>query len=61
MRVSHVVKGARTVIAELALLFGRALRQTPQYWLNLQPTYDLKAAEAAISERLEAVSELAPA
>ncbi len=61
MRVSHVVKGARPVIAELALLFGRALRQTPQYWLNLQATYDLKAAEAAISERLEAVSELAPA
>lgn len=61
MRISHVVKGTPPVTAELALLFGRALRQTPQCWLNLQATYDLKAAEAAISERLEAVSELAPA
>jgi antitoxin HigA-1 len=61
MRISHVVKGTRPVTAELALLFGRALRQTPQYWLNLQAAYDLKAAEAAISGRLEAVSELVPA
>ena len=61
MRISHVVKGTRPVTAELALLFGRALRQTPQYWLNLQATYDLKATEAAISRRLEADVELAPA
>ena len=31
MRISHVVKGARPVTAELALLFGRALGQSPQY------------------------------
>ncbi len=36
MRISHVLKGARLVTAELALLFGRALGQSPQYWLNLQ-------------------------
>ena len=40
-----MVKGTRPVTAELALLFGRALRQTPQYWLNLQAAYDLKAAD----------------
>lgn len=60
MRISHVVEGTRPVTAELALLFGRALRQTPQYWLSLQAAYDLKAAEAAMSGRLAAVSELAP-
>ncbi len=42
-------------------MFGRALRQTPQYWLNLQVAYDLKVAAAAISSRWAAVSELAPA
>ena len=36
MRVSHIVKGTRPVTAELALLFGRAFGQSPQYWLNLQ-------------------------
>ena len=60
MRISHVVKGARPVTAELALLFGRALGQSPQYWLNLQATYDLKETEAAISRQLLAVAELAP-
>lgn len=55
MRISHVVKGARPVTAELALLFGRALDQSPQYWLNLQADYDLKTAEASIGSRLLAV------
>ena len=52
MRISHVVKGARPVTAELALLFGRAFGQSPQYWLNLQGTYDLKLAERAIANQL---------
>ena len=55
MRISHVVKGARPVTAELALLFGRAFNQSPQYWLNLQADYDLKTAEASIGPRLRAI------
>ena len=58
MRISHVVKGTRPVTAELALLFGRALAQSPQYWLNLQAAYDLKIAEREIGAQLKAVSEL---
>ena len=58
MRISHVVKGTRPVTAELALLFGRALSQSPQYWLNLQAAYDLKIAERQIRAQLKAVSEL---
>lgn len=61
MRISHIVKGTRPVTAEMALLFGRAFAQTPQYWLNLQSAYDLKLAERAIGRRLKTVSELAPA
>ena len=61
MRISHVMKGARPVTAELALLFGRALGQSPQYWLNLQAAYDLKVAEKSIGSRLRAAAELAPA
>ena len=55
MRISHVIKGARPVTAELALLFGRALDQSPQYWLNLQDDFDLKTAEASIGPRLRAI------
>jgi len=61
MRISHVIKGTRPVTAELALLFGRAFGQSPQYWLNLQGSYDLKLAERAIANQLKAVSELEPA
>ena len=45
MRVSHVIKGVRPVTAELALRMGHAFGQSPQYWLNLQTSYDLKTAE----------------
>ena len=61
MRVSHVIKGARPVTAELALLFGRAFSQTPQYWLNLQADFDLKTARKAIGQRLRGVPELVAA
>jgi addiction module HigA family antidote len=59
MRVSHVVNHTRPVTAELALLFGRAFEQSPQYWLNLQAAYDLKAAEATIGKQLQGVRALA--
>ncbi len=61
MRISHVIKGTRPVTAELALLFGRAFDQTPQYWLNLQAAYDLKMAETNLGERLAEVHALAHA
>jgi addiction module HigA family antidote len=61
MRISHVIKGTRPVTAELALLFGKAFGQTPQYWLNLQAAYDLKLAQRAMGNRLKAVSEMAAA
>jgi len=61
MRISHVIKGARPVTAELALLFGRAFDQSPQYWLNLQAAYDLKTAEASLGRLLDEVHTLAHA
>lgn len=58
MRISHVINGARPVTADLALLFGRALGQTPQYWLNLQAAFDLKTAEKSIAKQLRGVATL---
>jgi len=60
MRISHVVKGKRPVTAEMALLFGKAFGQTPQYWINLQAAYDVKIAEKVIGHRrLSQIHELA--
>lgn len=61
MRISHIIKGARPVTAELALLFGRAFAQSPQYWLNLQSAYDLKTAAASLGKLLDRVHSLAHA
>ena len=61
MRISRVINGTRPVTAELALLFGRALDQSPQYWLNLQADYDLKATEVTIRKQLQTVTRLASA
>jgi antitoxin HigA-1 len=58
MRISHLVKGQRPVTAEMALLFGKAFGQSPQYWINLQTAYDLKIAEKTMSRRLADIHEL---
>ena len=60
MRISHIVHSRCPVTAELALLFGRAFGQSPQYWLALQAAYDIKIAEAGLGERLAMVGTLVP-
>lgn len=55
MRVSHVIGGRRPVTAELALRFGRAFGQAPEYWLNLQVAYDLNKATTDIGKRLDRI------
>lgn len=60
MRVSHVVRGKRPVTAELALLFGKAFGQSPEYWLNLQTAHDLARARKAAGRRLQRIPVIAP-
>jgi addiction module HigA family antidote len=60
MRISHVIKGARPVTAELALSFGKALGQSPEFWMNLQAAYDLATARRTISlKNIHAVAGIA--
>ena len=59
MRISHVIRGARPVSGELALLFGCAFKQTPRYWLNLQAAFDLSQAEHRLGAHLVDVQVLA--
>jgi len=41
------------------LRLGRALGQTPQYWLNLQSAHDLKVAQHQMRDSLKDVRLLA--
>ncbi len=43
----------RVGVSPTRILFGRALGQSPDYWLYLQSAYDLKVAETAIGRRLK--------
>lgn len=61
MRISHIIHGTRPVTAELALLFGKALGQSAEYWLNLQSAYDLASARKVNARRLQRVQSVAPA
>lgn len=44
-RVSAILKGQRGVTADTALRLSRFFGTTPQVWMNLQKTYELRVAE----------------
>ena len=44
IRIHEIVHGRRSITADTALRIGKALRMTPDYWLNLQRMYDLDVA-----------------
>lgn len=45
MHISYLLKGKHPITAEFALHLSHAFGQSPQYWLNLQISYDLKLAQ----------------
>ena len=44
-RVNLLVNGRRAVTPETAILLARALKTTPEFWMNLQSAHDLWYAE----------------
>ena len=50
-RVTTILNGQRGVTADTALRLARYFGTTPQVWLNLQQTYDLRRAEIAAGPR----------
>lgn len=57
--VGDIVAGRRGITAANALLLGRLFGTSPEFWMNLQATYDLDVARAELGGRLEAVEPLA--
>ena len=43
-RVTEIVNGERAVSAETAILLGRRLGTSAEFWLNLQIAHDLEEA-----------------
>ena len=46
-RVNEIVRGKRGISPDTAWLFAQALGTTPEFWLNLQATYDLARSKPA--------------
>jgi addiction module HigA family antidote len=51
-RINDIVLDRRGVSADTALRLARYLNTTPQFWLNLQMTYDLRLAEIAAGKQI---------
>lgn len=45
MRINHIINGVRPVTGDIALRLGRYLGQSPQFWMNLQASFDMKVAQ----------------
>ena len=52
-RVNDLVRERRSVTPDTALRLARYFGTTPQFWLNLQASYDLKIALRDAGKRIE--------
>ena len=55
-RVTRLIRGEVAVTPDTALRLARALRTTPEFWLNLQLRFDLDTA----SDAGESLNDIAP-
>lgn len=56
-RVSGILAGARSVTADTALRLAQAFQTSPEFWLNMQQSYDLQLAAktAKIAKKIQAI------
>jgi len=52
-RINDIVRERRSVTPDTALRLARYLKTTPQFWMNLQASYDLKIALRDSKGRIE--------
>src|SRR5271167_2915266 len=52
-RVAQIIAGERAITADTALRLGRYFGVNPQFWLNLQSTYDLRVAKRENQAQIE--------
>jgi antitoxin HigA-1 len=49
--ISELIKGKRSVSPEMAWLLGKEFKTTPEFWMNLQVTWDLWHAREALKKK----------
>ncbi|MGH8566309.1 MAG: HigA family addiction module antitoxin [Gammaproteobacteria bacterium] len=58
-RITAILHGRRAITGDTALRLGHFFGNSPQFWLNLQATYELRVAEQKSGEAIEALPTLA--
>lgn len=57
-RISQIIAGKRAISADTALRLGRYFGTTPDFWMNLQKTYDLDLARQLLGRTLNHIPQL---
>ncbi len=52
-RITSILNGQRGVTADTALRLARYFGTTPQFWLNLQQSFELRVAEIESGKNIE--------
>jgi addiction module HigA family antidote len=52
-RITQILNGKRAITADTALRLGQWFGTSPELWLNLQKSYELRLAEQQIGEEIQ--------
>jgi len=59
-RINEIVHGRRGITADTALRLSKFFGTTPDFWMNLQQSYDLAAARETLSMELPYIRTMEP-
>jgi addiction module HigA family antidote len=54
-RITEILAERRALTADTALRLARALGTSPEFWLGLQKTYELRTAEQRLGGKLKSI------
>jgi addiction module HigA family antidote len=54
-RISQIVRGKRDITADTALRLGQFFGTGPEFWMNLQKTYELDKAKAELGPSIRKI------
>jgi addiction module HigA family antidote len=52
-RITAILKGQRSITADTALRLAKFFGTTPDFWMSLQSSYDVKIAREAVGQEIE--------
>ncbi len=57
-RINEIVHGRRGITDDTALRLAKFFGTTPDFWMNLQTSYDLAAAKESLTPELSRIQDL---